>query len=106
MPTSLAIAARTFGTSVVGFRERVWTRTWLSPMVLTVASARSGTPDSSSAVRMSSTVVAVTVVLALNSAPPENSMPRVNPRPNMAISEMAMRIAEMMYHRRLRATKS
>jgi hypothetical protein len=106
IPTSPAIAVRTTGTSVVESRGRVCTRTWLSPMVLTMESSRSGRPVWSKASRIESTVEEVTVVGALKSAPPRNSMPKTSPRTSRAITESAIRIADSRYHRRRRPMKS
>ncbi len=105
-PASLAIADRTFGTSLTGSSVRVCTRTWSLPTVVTVASSRSGTPEFVTASCMSVTVVSVTAVWTWKSAPPSNSMPHWNPRIPMDSRETAIRIAEMTYQRRRWPTKS
>jgi hypothetical protein len=106
MPTSVAIAARTFGTSSVGSSVRVCTRTWLFPIVLTVASSRSGTPELRSASRIESTVCDVTAVAALKSAPPLNSMPKSSPRHANAMIETPIKMADTRYQRRRCPMKS
>jgi hypothetical protein len=106
MPTSLAIAARTLGTSSVGSSVRVCTRTWLLPIVLTIASSRSGTPELRSASRIESTVCAVTWVAALKSAPPLNSMPKSKPRKASERIETMIMMADTRYQRRRCPMKS